>query len=249
MWDELSTPAVLAHRGDCKHAPENTLAAFRQAAKMGVDGIEFDVKLTADGKVIVLHDQTLDRTTNGHGDVSSFTLAALQELNASVRFPELVPPEKIPTLDEVFEFAGDRLYMNVELKNYSTPFDRLVPAVVEHVKRHGLEKRVFFSSFNPFSLRIAHRLLPSVPCGLLTLPRAAGFLGRTFGWRGQLEALNPHLASLTPYLVDQVHAGGKRVYVWTVNAEADILHVIDLGVDGIITDDPALALRLLGRVQ
>ncbi len=249
MWDALPTPVILAHRGDCIHAPENTLAAFQSAAKMGADGIEFDVKLTADGKVVVLHDQTLDRTTDGHGDVSHYSLAALRELNASIRFPDLVPCERIPTLDEVFEYAGSHLYMNVELKNYSTPCDRLVTTVAQYVRRHGVENKVFFSSFFPWNLTAACRLLPGVPCGLLTLPGWKGSLPRAVGLNGKMDALNPHLRSLEPGLVDKVHAAGKSIYVWTVNFEADIERMVGLGVDGIITDDPALALRVLGRTQ
>jgi glycerophosphoryl diester phosphodiesterase len=242
MWNELSAPIVIAHRGDNNFAPENTLSAFKQAADKGADGIEFDVKLTADGKVIILHDQTLDRTTNGSGNVARFPLAALRDLNASVQFPHLFPPEKIPTLEEVFETVGKRLYMNVELTNYSTPNDALVASVVELVRKHGLEKWVFFSSFFARNLRRARRLLPEVPRGLLM-----GLWGRTFGWRGEVDALNPNLTNVTAGMVDRVHAAGKRIYVWTVSVDTDIKRMIGLGVDGIITDDPALALRLLGR--
>jgi glycerophosphoryl diester phosphodiesterase len=247
MWTELPSSAIIAHRGDKVHAPENTLSAFKLAAEKGADAIEFDVKLTADGEVIVLHDPTVDRTTNGSGTVAKLPLVALRDLDAGAWFSEQFRGEKIPTLDEVFEIVGKRIYMNVELTNYSTPNDALVPNVVELVKRHGLESRVLFSSFFARNLRKARLLLPQIPRGLLTLSSLLGYWGRTFVWRGDYAALNPYLTDVNAGLVFRVHAAGKRLNVWTVNTEADIKCMVGLGVDGIITDDPALALRLLGR--
>jgi len=247
MWNELTAPIVIAHRGDKAFAPENTLSAFKQAADKGADGIEFDVKLSADGQVIVIHDQTVDRTTNGTGNVARLPLAALRDLDAGVQFPGQFPGEKIPLLEEIFETVGQRLYMNVELTNYATPFDDLVNRVVDLVRRHSLQKRVFFSSFFPGNLRKARQLLPEVPRGQLTMRGFMGSWGRSFGWRGRVDALNPYFTDADAGLVNRVHAAGKRVYVWPVYAEADIKCMIGLGVDGIITHDPALALRLLGR--
>jgi glycerophosphoryl diester phosphodiesterase len=247
MWDELNIPIVIAHRGDKAFAPENTLSAFKQAADKGADGIEFDVKRTADGTVIVIHDQTVDRTTNGTGKVTQMMLAELRELDAAKLFPGKFPGEKIPLLDEVFESVGQRVYMNVELTNYATPFDDLVPRVVELVRRHALQKRVFFSSFLPTNLEQARGLLPEVPRGQLCMRGRLGMWGRAFGWRGRMDALNPHFMDVDAGLVERVHARGKRLYAWPVYNEEDIKRMISLGVDGIITQDPALALRLLGR--
>ncbi len=247
MWNQLPSPIVIGHRGDKVSAPENTLSAFKLAAEKGADAVEFDVKLTADGQVIVLHDPTVDRTTDGSGKIADLPLAAARELDAGAWFSEQYRGEKIPTLAEVFETVGKRIHMNVELTNYSTPNDALVPKVVELVKEHGMESRVLFSSFLARNLRTAQRLLPEVPCGLLTLSGLLGAWGRTFGWRGDCAALNPYLTDVNAGLVDRLHAAGKRLNVWTVNAEADLKRMIGLGVDGLITDDPALALRLLGR--
>ncbi len=247
MWNDLPIPIVIGHRGDKLYAPENTLSSFKQAAEKGADAVEFDVKLTADQQVIVLHDPTVDRTTNGSGKVSKLTLEEIRRFDAGIQYPGKFPGEKIPTLSEVFEKVGRQLFMNIELTNYSTPNDGLVTKVVELVKNHGMENRVLFSSFFPWNLQKAGTLLPETPCGLLTMRGWKGYLGRSFGWRGSCSALNPFMTDVDAGLVFRVHAARKRVYAWTVTVEEDIKRVIGLGVDGIITGDPALTLRLLGR--
>lgn len=249
MWRDLKAPIVIAHRGDKRFAPENTLSAFRQAADKGADAIEFDVKLSADGKVIVLHDKSVDRTTNGTGKAANLSLAELRTLDAGVLFPSQFPGEKIPTLEEVFKSVGERLHLNIELTNYSTLNDNLVEKVVELVKNHKMMEKVFFSSFSTRNLLLAQRLLPEVPRGLLTLPGILGFWGRTFGWRGDYYALNPYYSDISNELIAKIHSAGKSVIVWTVNNEADVRRMIGLSVDGLITDDPKFALKLLGRAK
>jgi glycerophosphoryl diester phosphodiesterase len=247
MWTDLHRPIIIAHRGDKTHAPENTLAAFKLAAENGADAIEFDVKLTADERVIVLHDQTVNRTTTGTGKIFQLPFAVVRDLDAGGWFSEESRGERIPTLDEVFETVGKRLYINIELTNYATPGDGLVPKVVDLVKKHGLQDRMLFSSFFARNLQITRSLLPEVPRGLLCMRGILGSWGRTFTWRGDYFALHPYLTDVDPGLVNRVQAAGKRVHVWTVNSEEDLKRMIGLGVDAIITDDPVLALRLLGR--
>ena len=247
MWIDLSRPVVIAHRGDKAHTPENTLSAFKMAARNGADAIEFDVKLTADGQPIIMHDPTVDRTTNGKGKISQLTLAQVHALDAGTWFSEEFRGEHIPTLEEVFETVGKDLYINIELTNYFTPFDGLVPKVVELVKKHNLQDRILFSSFLAQNLHITRALLPDVPRGLLTMRGNLGSVGRRFTWRGDYFALHPYFTDTTPGLIQRVQAAGKRVHVWTVNGEDDQKRMIGLGVDAIITDDPRLTLRLLGR--
>ena len=247
MWTDLSRPIINAHRGDKTHAPENTLAAFKMAAENGADAIEFDVKLTVDGRVIVLHDKTVNRTTNGAGKISQLPFAAVKDLEAGAWFSEKFRGEHIPTLDEVFETVCKRLYINVELTNYATPGDGLVPKVVNLIKKHGLQNRMLFSSFFTRNLQMTRLLLPEVPRGLLCMRGILGIWGRTFSWSDDYFALHPYLTDVDPRLVYRVQAAGKRVHAWTVNLEEDLQRMIGLGVDAIITDDPVLALRLLGR--
>ena len=247
MWTDIYRPIIIAHRGDKTHAPENTLAAFKLAAENGADAIEFDVKLTADERVIVLHDQTVNRTTTGTGKIFQLPFAVVRNLDAGGWFSEDYRGERIPTLDEVFETVGKRLYINIELTNYATPGDGLVPKVVDLVKKHGLQDRMLFSSFFARNLQITRSLLPEVPRGLLCMRGLLGSWGRTFTWRGDYFALHPYLTDVDPGLVHRVQAAGKSVHVWTVNSEEDLKRMIGLGVNAIITDDPVLALRLLGR--
>ncbi len=147
MFETFPKPILFAHRGASIHAPENTLPAFELALEQGADGVELDAKLSADGKVVVIHDPTVDRTTDGHGKVSQLSYAELKSLDAGAHFDGPFRGTRIPGLAEVFESIGERSIINVELTNYATPMDRLVDKVCELVKAHGLEQRIIFSSF------------------------------------------------------------------------------------------------------
>ncbi len=248
MFPTLPRPTLIAHRGASAHAPENTLAAFELALKHNADAIELDAKLTADGHVIVIHDQTVERTTDGEGRVGSLTLEALKELDAGSFFDIAFKGERLPTLDEVFAAVGQRTIINVELTNYASLTDDLPGKVCELVKRHRLESRVLFSSFNPLALIRAHRRLPQVPIGLLAFPGSKGALARS--WLGSIiphQTLNPELGDVTPRLIERVHHSGRRVFVYTVNQPADMRRLFDAGVDGIFTDDPLLARQTLAE--
>jgi len=246
MSPELQKPIILCHRGAKNYAPENTLPAFQTALQLGADGFELDTQLTSDGHVAVYHDPSVDRTTNGHGRLSSLTLAQVRELEAGSFFSEKFRGEKIPTLDEVFETTGKRAIINVELKNFSTPFDNLAEKVCELVRRHGMQQNVIFSSFLPWNLKKAARLLPEVPRGLITIKGRWGVWGRSFGFDfGNYDALHPYLGDVTAQQVQRVHKLKRRINVWTVNTEEDIRRMLSWGVDGIMTDDPLLAAKII----
>ncbi len=244
MFNQLTPPYFFAHRGASAYAPENTLAAFELAVQQGAPAIEFDVKVTSDGHVVIIHDQTVDRTTNGTGQVTKTSLAALRELDAGCKAKwHFSPREKIPTLDEVFEAVGKKVFMNVELTNYATPFDALVPKVADLVKKHGLEKRVMFSSFFPHNLMAAARLLPDVPRGQLFLGAGAGWWQRAWGRLISVQAEHPWKEDVTANYIENAHARGRRVQVYTVNTPEDMRQMRKLGVDAIFTDDPLAALK------
>jgi glycerophosphoryl diester phosphodiesterase len=249
-FDDLSRPVVFSHRGASAFAPENTLAAFRLAAELGAPAIELDVKLTADKRVVVLHDPSLNRTTNGHGLLAQATLAEVKKLDAGAWFAAKFAGENIPTLAEVFDAVGQQMYINIELTNYTTPLDDLVVRVVDLVRAFGMQPRVIFSSFNPLNLIRAGRLIPEVPLGLLAIEGHGGALARSFV--GNLiphQALHPNLEDVNQKLVERVHGQGRRVHVWTVNPEDEMRRLFAYGVDGIFTDDPSLALRVLAEAR
>lgn len=241
MLNTLPAPIIFAHRGASVHAPENTLAAFELAHKQGADAIELDVKLSADGIPVVIHDPTVDRTTDGKGLIRDLRLAALRELDAG-------EGQRIPTLDEVFASLGGQLLINVELTNYTTRDDQLVDKVVEVVKKHNLADGIIFSSFLPKNLKRAAELLPQTPRGLLALPNFSGWIVRNFIFRsGDYQALHAKLINVSPQQIQRTHRMGRRIHVWTVNQADDMQRLADWGVDGIITGNPQLAVKTLRK--
>ena len=245
MLESIPRPVIFAHRGASAHAPENTIAAFELALAQGADAIELDVKLSSDGYVIVHHDDTVNRTTNGKGRIKDLSLAELKKLDAGSFYSEKFKGEKIPTLEEVFEAVGKRTFINVELTNYKTRRDHLVETVCMLVKKHQMQKRVIFSSFFASNLSKAQSYLPDVPRGLLALSGFLGSWARSFGFAfGMYQALHPHLADTTQQQVARVHRLNRRIHVWTVNKEVDVRRLFSWGVDGIFTDDTQLARRV-----
>jgi len=207
------------------------------------DAIELDVKLSSDDKVVVIHDQTVNRTTNGTGRVRDLPLAALQELDAGSHFDTAFKGESIPSLSQVFETVGKKLFINIELTNYSSPSDSLPERVAELTNIHGLADNVLFSSFHPMVLRRIHRLLPTVPIGFLTHPGLSGVLARTWFGRSLVnyQAIHPELQETSQELVQNMHEAGHRVHVYTVNQVKEMAKLFSYGVDGIFTDDPIRA--------
>ena len=250
MLETLPRPTIFAHRGASAHAPENTLAAFELALAQGADGIELDAKLSGDGHVVVIHDATVDRTTDRQGRVKDISLAELRSLDAGGFFAEQYRGEKVPTLEEVFEALGKRMFVNVELTNYNTPGDHLVESVCMLVKKCGLQKQVLFSSFFASNLSKARGLLPEVPRGLLAFNGLLGVWARSFGFAfGRYQALHPNLKDVTPQQVQRVHRLKRRVHVWTVNTAEDMRRLFNWDVDGIFTDDPQSAVQVRGGAE
>jgi glycerophosphoryl diester phosphodiesterase len=240
----------IAHRGASAAAPANTLAAFEKAIELGADGIELDVQLSADGVPVVVHDATVDATTDGSGRVAEMTLAQLKQLDAGSWFDPAFASERIPTLKEVLETMGSRLLLNIELKSTSPCDGGLEKAIVAQVRHHRLDERVFFSSFNPFSLRRIKRIAPHIPVGLLYVPSLPLPLYQVL-----LTALVPHEACHPGYATVDVRyvawaqRRGYRVNVWTVDDPDEMRRLIRLGVDGIITNVPDVLRHVLEMNQ
>jgi glycerophosphoryl diester phosphodiesterase len=244
--DQVRRPLIIAHRGASAHAPENTLAAFKLALDLGADGVELDAKLTIDGKVVVIHDQTVDRTTGSHGVVREMTLGQLKSLDAGSFFDSGFAHEQIPTLEEVFASIGARTLVNVEITNYTSVGDALPDRICDLVIQYGLQDHIIFSSFHPFNLIRTRRRLPQVPVAILTQPGAAGRLMR--GPLGRLAAprfIHPYFSDVTGASLAQEHRRGRHVNAWTVDSPEEIRRLSRMGIDGIITDDPRLARKIV----
>jgi glycerophosphoryl diester phosphodiesterase len=241
----LKRPAIFAHRGSSAYAPENTLAAFNLAIQQHADVIELDVKLTADDQVVVIHDDSVDRTTNGHGQIKTLSLNELKKLDAGSKFNPAFQSERIPSLVEVFETVGQKIIINIELKNYSTPLDDLPNKVISLVKSFGLETNVLISSFNFVALIRAHYLLPTIPLGLLTISGLADPTLRSRLVRfGPQLALIPNYVDVTPKMIKAAHRANCQIHAYTVNQHDTMRQLFTIGVDGIITDDPLLAQKV-----
>jgi glycerophosphoryl diester phosphodiesterase len=247
----LDRPLNFAHRGASHESPENTLASFSRAAELGADGIEFDVQLSSDGEVVVIHDFGLETTTDGQGLVREKTLAELKELDAGSWFDPEFAGLCIPTLQELIDSVGHSLLLNVELKAAGVRDNSLALAVVRILKRNNLIDRVIVSSFNPLTLWRVKRIEPRIPTGLLYAPDLPFFL-RTPWLRHVIrpDALHPSYSLIDTSYMSWARKHGYRVHTWTVDEPADMRRLARQGVDLIMTNRPDLLRQVLdGNAQ
>ena len=240
----------IAHRGASLAAPPNTLAAFEKAIELGADGVELDVHLSADGVPVVIHDFTVDAITDGSGRVAELTLTQLKQLDAGSSFDPAFGGERVPTLEEVLKHIGNRVLLNIELKTTSLCDKGLEQAVITLVEHHGLIERVLLSSFNPFALRRAKRIAPHIPAGLLHAPDLP--LPLRQAWLAFLvphEARHPEYLMVDSRYIARARQHGHRVHAWTVDDPEEMHRLIDVGVDGIITNVPDVLHSVLGPKQ
>jgi len=245
------TVAVIAHRGLPTRAPDNTLAAFRKALELGVDMLEVDVQLTKDGHLVVLHDTSVNRTTDGRGALRDFTLEELKSLDAGNWFAEEFRNEHIPTLDEVVDILDAGTTLLLEIK-YGSPYHMgIEERLIAFIRQHQLEHRVLIKSFDSDVVSRVRRLAPNIPVGISILFRIP-FLslivhrGIRFGdvLEEDVDFLHVHRIGLTQALIDDAHARGMKVIAWDVNDEKTMRKVIAMGVDAIETDEPELLKKL-----
>lgn len=237
---------VFAHRGASAYAPMNTLPAFEMATAHGADGVELDVHLTCDGHVVVIHDFTVDSTTNGHGWVAAMSLADLKQLDAGAWFSEAFKGVLVPTLDEVFVSVGHQLLINVEIKSGNGTSPDLECAVADVITRCGMKDRVIVSSFNPSALTRFRTVMPDVPVGLLYDDAAENVLQALKDTGLTVEALHPHHQRVDAGLIVLAHVRGWWVNTWTVNDPERAIELSRLGVNVIMTDYPDIMRTALG---
>ena len=234
-------PLVIGHRGGGGRETENTLAAFAAARRGGADGVELDVRLSADGELIVFHDDDLRRLCGRGERIGELPLAALREV-------ALPGGHHMPTLDEVFAELGAAMLVNVELKAEPGRRRALVTSVAAVVARHRAGERVLLSAFDPLVVHWSGRHAPALARGFLFHKRQPAPLRRA--WVAPI--VRPHALHPEHVLVDRVRLAewrrrGYRVNCWTVDAPAELRRLADLGVDAIITNDPAAARAALER--
>ncbi|MDI9497860.1 MAG: glycerophosphodiester phosphodiesterase family protein [Bacillota bacterium] len=234
---------IWAHRGASHAEPENTMPAFVAALEAGADGMEIDVQLSADGEVVIIHDEDTLRVTGERHQVAGLTAAQLGRLNAAAHRPDR-DPVGVPCLVELLDLIRGRdVVLNIELKNSITLDPRLEARTVELVREMGVEEQVWYSSFNHACMRRLADLGLGGRSGILY----SSILYDPVAYAGTcgVASLHPMLNSLQiPGFVQQVQGAGLRVHAWTIDAEEHILAALKLGVDAIITNVPERALRL-----
>lgn len=240
-------PLLLGHRGAKARAPENTLGAFAAALADGAHGVELDTTLAGDSVPIVLHDGTLDRTTNATGKPTDHDADELAQIDAGSWFPGW-GFEPVPRLHEVLRQMPDGAVVNVEIKGPSPGFVSVERRVVEVIRTHWPRVQVIVSSFHPAQLLEVRRIAPDLPIGLLFADDA--LLPLRTAWTAPLlvpDALHPPASIVTPALVRACREAGLRLNVWAVRDEHDAARLLALGVDGLIVDDVKSCAPLFGR--
>ncbi|MCB0115246.1 MAG: glycerophosphodiester phosphodiesterase [Caldilineaceae bacterium] len=253
-------PLVIAHRGGAGLWPANTLFAFEKSAELGVDMLEMDVHASADGVLVVRHDDTVDSTTNGQGEVRTKTLAELKALDAGYRwtdddgatFPFRGQGITIPTLEEVFAALPD-MPMTIEIKQADPS---ITQPLCDLIRRYNKTDQVIVGSFHNHALDDFRRICPEVATSghegdvrafvYLSLAR----LGNLYSPRAealQVPRRSGNIEIVTSHTVRSAHNRGLNVQVWTINEKDEMQDLIEIGVDGIITDRPDRLLELLGR--
>lgn len=226
---------VWAHRGASKDAPENTLKAFRIAVEQGADGVELDVQLSADGHVVVCHDETLDRTTDGTGRIVERTLAELQRLDAG-------EGEVLPTLEQVLALlAPTRLECNIEMKNSIEPYPTMPQAVADVVAASGMTDRIWYSTFAHETVPDILAVTPTARVGLLLCRARAESVVTACRGTGAVAVHPDGRLLLGEGWLSTVREAGLRVHPWTIDKPADLALAHAVGVDAIITNVPAVA--------
>lgn len=235
---------IIGHRGARFEAPENTVAGFRYARSLGLNIVEFDVRMTADGVIVVIHDDSVNRTTNGSGMVADFTLAELQMLDARSIHTAWPEPVSIPTLDETLDAVSDFSTILLEIKT-DTPdrLDQIVPKSLARVVAHDLNAQVIVLSFDTYALEISRRVMPGLRRSLIGNWDDSSFLDQAIELGCcQLEAKHN---TADRALVDRARGLGFSIGAWQTNTEDDLESVLTLKPIMLSSDNPTLIARLL----
>lgn len=233
-----------AHRGFSGKYPENTMLSFKKAFEAGCEGIELDVHFSKDGKIVIIHDEKVDRTSDGTGYIRDFTYEELCNLDFSYKFSEESGFQKIPLLEEYFEWVRDKdIITNIELKTGIYEYPGIERKVYDMICRYGLKEKVIISSFNHYSIMRMKAIDPEIKCGFLSdtwILNIGEYLNRY-----HVEAYHPRFSMLTDDILKELHNHHCMINTWTVNKKEDIIKMIEKEADGIISNYPDKVKKLL----
>ncbi|MFC9600838.1 glycerophosphodiester phosphodiesterase [Peribacillus butanolivorans] len=238
---DLRKMETVAHRGASGYAPENTIAAFDKALEMKVDYIEIDVQRSKDGELVVMHDNKVDRTTNGTGYIKDLTFEQLRSLDAGSWKGEQFTGEKIATFGEVLDRYHGKIGILIELKSpelYPGIEESVAQELIERNLDHPQNEKIIIQSFNFESMKKIDALLPNVPIGVLTTSKAHTTEQALEDFATYADYFNPIYGIVTEDLVNQVHSHGMKISTWTVRSHESAEFLFSMNVDAIITDFP-----------
>lgn len=228
-----------AHRGDSSNYPENTIIAFKNAIKNGATGIELDVHKSKDNKIVVIHDENIERTFEGKGLIKDLTL---KELRGFKSRKDIFTEDKealIPTLDEVLELIKlTDIVLNIEIKTDVIHYEGIERDVIRLVNKYDLKHRIIISSFNHESIKICKEIDSSINTGMLYYKAIENIIEYVKGIRA--DAIHPHLSIVSKELIEEAHKNNIKVNIYTVNDPIYMRQLISLGADGLFVDDPSL---------
>jgi len=234
---------ILGHRGASGTAPENTECAFKKALQDGADGIELDIHLTKDKELVVIHDERVDRTTDGTGYVKDLTLREIKKLDAGSYFSPQFTGERILTLGEALELTRSFKLINIEIKNIIIKYKDIERELLGTIKKMNLESKVICSSFNHYSVALIKKLSPEIKTGLLYVSTL--YQPWVYAERIGADAIHPHYLNVSSNIIKECHRNKIKVNVWTVDDRDMIKKMIKNQVDMIITNYPETALEIL----
>lgn len=239
---------IFAHRGFSGYYPENTMLAFQKVAEETVaDGIELDIQLTKDGEIVIMHDEMLDRTTNGSGWLKDHTLEELKMLSVGVNVKGFFPRQTIPTLREYFTWLKTtKLITNIELKTSYFEYEGIEEKLIAMVKEFGLEDQIWYSSFNHYTVARIKKLMPEAKCGLLTDTWLMN-IGEYATSQGAASVNARTYFCAKEGVAAELHAHNIALQAWTPNDAEMMQELVDAGVDVLITNYPDIAAKVLGR--
>ena len=239
---------IFGHRGFSGKYPENTMLSFRKAVEAGVDGIELDVHLTKDDRLVIIHDETIDRTSNGSGWVKDMTLDELRKYDYSAKYAGVYGVNPIPSLEEYFDYVKDLpLITNIELKTGIYDYPTIERRVIAMIRTYGLENKVILSSFNHFSILRCKQIAPDLKCGFLSESWLVNYGAYT---KAQgVECCHPVFYNLIPEVVEEMHAAGCEINTFTVNTPEDVKRLSALGVDALIGNFPDVMIAAQKELQ